>query len=154
MFDYLLTRSSCRSSEDRLHQSCRRLSCKQTTIFAVENPIEELISTFRKENQAPIGWFVSNEKIVICDKFQAIIVTRNNKTKDSYPLHIKQEVIESEKCAKLLGVKIDNKLSFEKYISTLGEKGNELNIISRMQKFMGFKEKEILLNSFVFSNFN
>lgn len=142
MFDYLLTRSSCRSSEDRLHQSCRRLSCKQTTIFAVENPIEELISTFRKENQAPIGWFVSNEKIVICDKFQAIIVKRNNKTKDSYPLHINQEVIESEKCAKLLGVKIDNKLFFEKYISTLGEKGNELNIISRMQKFMGFKEKK------------
>ena len=107
----------------------------------VENTIEELINTLRKENQASIDWFVSNEKIVIRDRFQAILVKRNNKTKDSYPVHINQEVSESEKCAKLLGVKIDNELAFEKYISTLGEKGNELNTISRMQKFMGFKEK-------------
>ena len=56
---------------------------------------------------------------------------------------------------KLLGVEIDNKLSFEKYISTLVKKAsNQLHAISRIQKFMGFKEKEILLNSFVYSNFN
>ena len=63
----------------------------------VENTIEELINTLRKENQASIDWFVSNEKIVIRDRFQAIIVKRNNKTKDSYPVHINQEVSESEK---------------------------------------------------------
>ena len=56
---------------------------------------------------------------------------------------------------KLFGVEIDNKLSFEKHISTLVNKAsNQLNAISRIQKFMGFKEKEILLNSFVYSNFN
>ena len=56
---------------------------------------------------------------------------------------------------KLLGVEIDNKLSFEKHISTLVKKAsNQLNVISRIQKFMGFKEKEILLNSFVNSNLN
>ena len=56
---------------------------------------------------------------------------------------------------KLFGIEIDNKLSFEKHISTLVNKAsNQLNAISRMQKFMDFKEKEILLNSFVYSNFN
>ena len=62
---------------------------------------------------------------------------------------------------RLLGVEIDNKLSFkvkfffEKHISTLVKKaGNQVNAISRIQKFMGFKEKEILLGSFVYSNFN
>ena len=75
--------------------------------------------------------------------------------KDSYSLNINQEVINSENCVKLLGVEIDNKLSFEKHISTLVKKAsNQLNAISRIQKFMGFKEKEILLNSFVYSNFN
>ena len=75
--------------------------------------------------------------------------------KDSYSLNINQEVINSENCVKLLGVEIDNKLSFEKHISTLVKKAsNQLNVISRIQKFMGFKEKEILLNSFVYSNFN
>ena len=56
---------------------------------------------------------------------------------------------------KLLGVEIDNKLSFEKYISTLVKKvGKQLNAISRIQEFMGFEEKEILLYNFVYSNFN
>ena len=60
--------------------------------------------------------------IVDPDKFQAIIVKRNNKVEDSYPLNINQEVINSETCVKLLGVEIENKLSFEKHISALGKK--------------------------------
>ena len=51
--------------------------------------------------------------IVNPDKFQAIVVKRNNKMKDFYSLHINQ-VINSENSVKLLGVEIDNKLSFEK----------------------------------------
>ena len=55
---------------------------------------------------------------------------------------------------KLLGVAIDN-ISLKKHISTLGKTAsNQLNTISRIQKFMGFKEKEILLNSFVYSKFS
>ena len=93
--------------------------------------------------------------IVNLDIFQAIIVKRNNKMEDSYSLNINQEVINSENRVKLSGAEIDNKLSFEKHISTLVKKANnQLNAISRIQKFMGFKEKEILLNSFVYSNFN
>ena len=42
---------------------------------------------------------------------------------------------------KLLGIEMDNKL-FLKNISTLFKKAsNQLNVISRIQKFMGFKEK-------------
>ena len=112
------------------------------TISAAENTIEELISTLEKESQAAIDWFVSNKMIVNPDKFQAIVVKRNNKMKDSYSLNINQEVINSENCVKLLGVEIDNKLSFEKHISTLVKKAsNQLNAISRIQKFMDFKEK-------------
>ena len=85
------------------------------TISAAENTIEELISTLEKESQAAIDWFVSNKMIVNPDKFQAIVVKRNNKMKDSYSLNINQEVINSENCLKLLGVEIDNMISFEKY---------------------------------------
>ena len=125
------------------------------TISAAENTIEELVSTLEKETQAGIDWFVSNKMIVNPDKFQAFVVKRNNKMKDYYSLNINQGVINSEKCVKLLGAEIDNKPSSEKHISTLVKKAsNHLNAISRIQKFMGFKEKEILLNTFVHSNFN
>ena len=62
--------------------------------------------------------------------------------KDSYSLNINQEVINSENYAKLLGVEIDNKLSFEIHIYTIVKKAsNQLNAIIRIQQFMGFKEK-------------
>ena len=93
--------------------------------------------------------------IVNLDKFQAIVVKIKSKMKDSYPLNINQEAINSENCVKLLGAEIVNKLSFEKHFPTLGKKAsNKLNTISRIQKFMGFKGEKNFLNSFVYSNFN
>ena len=75
--------------------------------------------------------------------------------KDSYALNINNQSIDSENCVKLLGIEIDNTLSFNKDISTLCIKGsNQLKAIGRIQKYMGFKEKEVLLNSFFLSNFN
>ena len=75
--------------------------------------------------------------------------------KNSYALNINNQTINSENCVKLLGIEIDNTLSFNKHISTLCKKAsNQLNAIGRIQKYMGFKEKEVLLNSFVLSNFN
>ena len=62
--------------------------------------------------------------------------------KDSYPMNINLEVINSENCVKLLRVKIDNRFSFKKHMSTLVKKVcNQLNAISRTQGFIGFKEK-------------
>ena len=65
------------------------------------------------------------------------MIERNNKMKDkmkdTYSINIKQEVINSENCVKMLGVEIDNKLSYEKHISTLVKKAsNQFNAISRM----------------------
>ena len=93
--------------------------------------------------------------IVNPEKFQAIVVKRNAKMKDSYPLNINDLTINYENSVKLLGIEIDNRLSFEKHVSTLCNKAsNKLNAIGRIQKFMGFKENEVLLDSFVYSNFN
>ena len=75
--------------------------------------------------------------------------------KGSYPLNVNDLTINSENSGKLLGIEIDNKLSIEQHISTLCNKArNQLNAIERIQKFMDFKKKEVLLNSFVYSNFN
>ena len=93
--------------------------------------------------------------IVNPEEFQAIVVKRKATMKDSYPLNINDLTINSENSVKLLGIETDNRLSIEKHISTLCDKtSNQLNTIGRIQKFMGFKEKEVLLNSFVYSNFN
>ena len=75
--------------------------------------------------------------------------------KFSYALNINKPTINSENSIKLLGTEIDNTLSFDKHVSNLLKKAsNQLNAIRRIQKYMGFKEKEVILNSFVLSNFN
>ena len=56
---------------------------------------------------------------------------------------------------KLLGIEIDNKLNFEKHISSICRKAsNQLNEICRLETFMGHTEKEAIINTFVHSNFN
>ena len=46
--------------------------------------------------------------IVNPEKFPAIVVKKNAKMKDSYPLNINDLTINSENSVKLLGIEIDN----------------------------------------------
>ena len=47
------------------------------------------------------------------------------------------------------------KLNFEKYISNICKKASDqLNAICRMQTFIGHKEKEAMINTFMHSNIN
>ena len=125
------------------------------TISAAENTVEKPISALEQDSQAAIDWFKINEIIVNPDKFQVIVVKKNSRKKDSYALNINNQTINSGNSVKLLGIEIDNTRSFNKSISTLCKKAsNQLNSIGRIQKYMGFKGKEVLLNSFVLSNFN
>ena len=125
------------------------------TISAAENTIEKLISTLEQESQVAVYWFKITEMIVNPDKLQAIVVKKNCRMKDSYALNINNQTVNSENGVKLLEIEIGNTLFFNKYISTLCKKANnQLNAIGRIQKYIGFKEKEVLLNRFVLSNFN
>ena len=76
--------------------------------------------------------------IINPDKFQAIIVDRNNKMSDKYFLNIGGAKVTFEKSVTLLEIKTDNKLSFKNHISSLCRKlSNQLNAINRS------KEKEV-----------
>ena len=100
------------------------------TITAAERTIENLLSTLETESQAAIEWFKLNEMIVNPEKFPAIVVKKNAKMKDSYPLNINDLTINSENRVKLLDIEIDKKLSCEQHISALCNKAsNQLNAI-------------------------
>ena len=56
---------------------------------------------------------------------------------------------------KLLSVTLDYRLDFDPHISNLCKKAaTQLNVLKRLKVFIGFKEKQILVQSFVYSNFN
>ena len=55
----------------------------------------------------------------------------------------------------ILGLEIDSKLNSDKHISKLCNKiAGQLNALSRLNRYLGFEEKKILINSFIYDNFN
>ena len=90
--------------------------------------------------------------IVNPDNFQAIAVKRNSNMNDQYNLDNR---VASEKSVKLLGIHIDRKLSFNDHDSSLCKNAsNQLNAICRLHRYLQFKGKETLINSFVYANVN
>ena len=65
------------------------------TITGGEGAIANLISTLETESQAAIEWCKLNEMIFNSEKFQAIVVMRDAKMRDSYPLNINDLTINS-----------------------------------------------------------
>ena len=125
------------------------------TIAIFGNSFDDLITYLQKESENAIDWFCSNEMVVNPDKFQSIINNRLGKLKDSYKLLIDNHEIDSENSITLLGIQIYNKLIFEKHVTALCQKaGCQFNALSRIHKYIGFQEIKILVDSFIFSNFN
>ena len=117
--------------------------------------ITALLKLLEKESETAIKWFEDNNMIVNPEKFQAIIIDSRNQLQDKYRLRVNNAEIVPKTSVTLLGVEIDNKLNFEKHISSICKKAsNQLNALSRIQKFMGQKEKETIINTFIYSNFN
>ena len=68
-----------------------------------------MIEKLEAESKAAIDWFKINEMIVNLDKFQAVIVNRNNKMSDEFFLNIGEAKATSEISVTSIGIKIDNK---------------------------------------------
>ena len=93
--------------------------------------------------------------IVNPDKFQSILLGNFEKDNSNYQLDIDNNMIETTNYVELLGIKRYNELKFNDHISELCSKASmQLNAISRLKNYIGQKELEIVINSFIYSNFN
>ena len=107
--------------------------------FADENAIyvgckdlTELLEILRKECETAINWFKTNNIIANPDKFQSM-ATSSKKDLIKSLLNTNGVELIIESSVKLLGIEIDNKLNFEKQISSICKKAsNQLNAIARL----------------------
>ena len=90
-------------------------------------------------------------------KLQAITINKQDRSNHNCCLTIKNAEIKSKESVTLLGIEIDNKLNFRKYVSAICKKANnQLNAIGRIGAVLWQMEKEILeilINSFAYSSF-
>ena len=94
--------------------------------------------------------------IVNTGKFQAVLLD-----KKTFDLHLNENItIDKENIkfasnVKMFGVHIDNKLKFNLHIDIICKSAsNHLNTLVRLKWYVGHEERFVLVNSFIYSNFN
>ena len=114
-----------------------------------------MVRILEKKSDVAIDLLNSNRMIAYPSKLHAIIYSNKNTKVVDIP--IKYKTINSESLVKLLGVKIgvDNKLNFDDHISDICRKSaGQLNTLQRLKAFVGFEERKVVINSFIYLNFN
>ena len=92
--------------------------------------------------------------IVDPEKFQSMILQRSGNS-DAHTIEFDGNKIETTNSVDLLGIHIDKKLTFDDHIFTLSNKASmQLNAIGRLKRYLGKKEFKVVVNSFIYSNFN
>ena len=113
------------------------------TSFTSANNIGDLIDSQEKASSSLFKWFKDSLFKYNPDKSHLLLST-NEKTK-----------IENSDCEKLLGVKIDNELTFDCHVSDMCKKANrKINALARIAPFININKRRILMNSFFRSQFN
>ena len=123
------------------------------TISSISKEKEALLTTLEKDSEKAIDWFRRNNMIVKPEKFQSMILRRSGNS-DAHTIEIDGNKIETTNSVDLLGIHIDNKLTFDDHIFTLYNKAPmQLNAIGPLNRYLGKKELEVIVNSFIYSNF-
>ena len=80
-----------------------------------------------------------------------VMLTTDNKQK----INVKGSPISNEKIVKLLGVTVDNKLSFEPHLNLVCKKvSQKLHALPRVSKFISKKKLRVIIKAFILSQFS
>ena len=118
--------------------------------FSCENDNDSVILNFTKDSKSLLEWFTLNCFKANPDKFHFI-----SSSFDTISfLQIEQYQIYKTKCEKLLGIKIDHKLSFEDHVSSICCKAaQKLYALARVSHFMTAPQRRSIMKAFINSQF-
>ena len=104
-----------------------------------------------------IKWFKDNDMQANPDKFQAMILSpfNHSQTANDFCFEIDGVTIKPDKCVKLLGVYIDDRLKFHDHVSHICKQAaKQISVLRRFSNILNEKEKLHIFNVFILSNFN
>ena len=120
-----------------------------TTPYHCSDNTESVIEMLEIAATKLFHWFKDNNLKANADKCHLLLSTN-----ESEQININDTIIESSKAEKLLGILIDNKLNFDKHVSSLCVKaGQKLHALSRISSFMNIKKRKLIMNAFITSQF-
>ena len=115
--------------------------------------IDEVMLNLKLDSKIAITWFIDNGMEPHPEKFQFMVMSNN--VIDTHTLELDDTTrLRSQSDVVLLGIKIDDKLTFAKHVSVICTKASkQLNAFTRISKFLSYDSKKLVINSFINSNF-
>ena len=125
------------------------------TLACFSKTLPDLVRTLEAEAGVALDWLKENYMIANPSKFHALLIKKDQTTTSGERISIQGKTIKSEDSVKLLGIQLDYKLNFDPHISALCKKAaTQLNVLKRLRAYIGFDARKVLVQSFVYSNFN
>ena len=120
------------------------------TAYAINTNIDDLVNNLEHDTSILIKWFSENYFLMNAAKSH-VLVTKH----DNVLVKVDNEIIESKKNVKLLGVTIDNKLNFTEHITTICNKASsKLHALARISNYISQQKLRILVKAFFESQFS
>ena len=103
-----------------------------------------------------LNWIKTNEMIANPEKFHLMFHSPNKQDLiNQQSIDIRGISLKSGTKFTLLGVDIDDRLTFRSHINNIFRKAaNQINTLRRLSVHMGKNEKMVLIKFFILSNFN
>ena len=122
-----------------------------TTFYACDMDLNSLIKRLEHYSFVAIEWFENNNMKLNQDKCHLLVSGYKN---ENVWADIGNEKIWESNKQKLLGLDIDRNLNFNDHVFSLFRKaGNKLSVLARLSNLMSFKQRRILLKTFIESQF-
>ena len=100
-----------------------------------------------------VKWFNNNQTTVNSDKFQSIVLSRQNV--DTFDVSVDGHTISRDNTLKILGVTLDDKLNFKAHIRYICQTAScQINASKRISTFMNEHCWLSVYKSFINANFN
>ena len=124
-----------------------------TTIYSCSSNYEEATQKLSADTHLVLNWFRINSMVANPSKFQ-IMFLRSNIDNNEITFMVEDKRVRSKTEVKLLGITIDDKLSFNKHISNLcSTASNRLRALARIRKFLSLEQAKRLSEAYIMSPF-
>ena len=121
------------------------------TLFACDKSIDIVIMRLKKDLININKWFLDNSLVANASKFQLMFL---GVKENEFSLNIGDIQLKAETEVVLLGITIDNKLTFSKHINNICKlANNKLCAILRLRNSLSVSQTKLLINAHVLSYF-
>ena len=123
------------------------------TISAFSETVEGLMNILQTKTEKSLDWMENNDMIVNPDKFDAIILTKDRRDNTGIEITVNDTIIKSNEKVDLLGLTLDDKLSFETHVSAICKKASgQLNALKCLSPHLTYKSRKAAVDAFILSN--